>query len=78
MKNLTPINFHCGFGQCPSIYELDDDTIAICGDFLSSPDRQKAKLPAPGIGEHYIKIPRKLFEDTVREYAMKMMESGTF
>jgi hypothetical protein len=36
MRDITPQKMRCGWGACPAVYELDNDTVLIIGAKPSS------------------------------------------
>lgn len=66
IKDITPKQFSCGEGRCPSIYETDRDTILIIGKRIDSAENLPLAKIAPN--ETLIEIPVDLIRGrTIKE-----------
>jgi hypothetical protein len=36
MKDITPTRYQCAFGQCPAVYEVDDQIVVIGKNIASA------------------------------------------
>ena len=70
-REITPKNFRCGLGQCPSVYEIEDGSVAIAGEQIDLENRKRFGLPDLPAHENYIKLPRRFYNELLKEGSEK-------
>ena len=62
VKEITPSEFFCGCGNCPSVFEAGDGTLFVIGKTVGDdiPDVVKRKV---GADEYVVRVPAGLIKD---------------
>lgn len=57
ITNITPEEFYCGVGACPSVHITDRGTLIIVGSIVGTAERDKLPDLRIGVEETVVEVP---------------------
>ena len=67
VKEITPQEFRCGVGMCPSVFDTNDGNLLIIGKSLVDNEIPEMILKKIGENETVVKVPKNLIYGLIVE-----------